>query len=218
MTSQPDRCFFQRLIERMRSILRCWPVCEMCVCAYIIKPLHRLYFEHRLIIRNNLRLHIIIIFLYQAIITSLRLPFEISIMFIVCMYVYSLFCSLSDVWLWSLWSFMHIYLYDIEIRMLYTVLSCCSCVRFCERHRKGERDRETETIYFKGKMAYGILLAIILLYVYAISFYHSSATSLFAWADLFDLLNKKSKKKCGACFSIVVSIATKQKDSIEMNW
>lgn len=38
--------------------------------------------KHCLIIRNNLRLHIIIIFLYQAIITSLRrLPSKVSIMF-----------------------------------------------------------------------------------------------------------------------------------------
>lgn len=58
------RSFLSGLLER-----RTFRLC-------IIKPLLRLYFKHCLIILNNLRLHIIIIFLYQAIITSLRLPSE----------------------------------------------------------------------------------------------------------------------------------------------
>lgn len=59
--------WFQRLI-RKENVL---------VAVCIIKPLFRLYFEYFLIIHSNLRLHIIIIFLYQTIITSLRLPSDI---------------------------------------------------------------------------------------------------------------------------------------------
>lgn len=68
--------WFQRLI-RKENVL---------VAECIIKPLFRLYFEHFLIIHSNLRLHIIIIFLYQTIITSLRLPSDIFFLFFMLWY------------------------------------------------------------------------------------------------------------------------------------